>query len=139
VIELRLPWPPQANNLHTVARGRKILGLAGRAYRDLVFVLVHQQLGHHEPLAGALRVTFRVYEPDRRRRDLSNLLKAAEDSLTTARVWADDSQTDDLRVLRRDPATGALLPVVPGGALVVTIEQLTEPALPLSKQMERNP
>jgi crossover junction endodeoxyribonuclease RusA len=41
-----------------------------------------------------------VHAPDRRRRDLDNVLKSTLDSLTHAGVWDDDSQIDQLSVER---------------------------------------
>jgi crossover junction endodeoxyribonuclease RusA len=54
--------------------------------------------------------------PDRRRRDLDNLQKAAFDALTKAGFWLDDSQVIDYRVVK--------MPVVKGGKLELTITEL---------------
>lgn len=112
-LSLSLPWPPQANHYYAVVRGRKILGSAGRRYhKDVLYRIPPGQ----RPLMGRLRVLFRAFPPDRRKRDLSNLLKAAEDALTKAGAWGDDSQIDDLRIVR--------MPVQEGGALRVEIEEI---------------
>lgn len=55
--------------------------------------------------------------PDRRRRDLDNMPKALFDGLTHAGVWTDDSQIDDLRIVRSWAA---------GGCVVVRIEALPD-------------
>jgi crossover junction endodeoxyribonuclease RusA len=49
---------------------------------------------------GQVSVTIDAYPPDRRRRDLDNVLKAALDALTHCGIWADDSQVAELRIRR---------------------------------------
>jgi crossover junction endodeoxyribonuclease RusA len=44
-----------------------------------------------------------AFPPDRRRRDLDNLLKALLDSIEHAGVYEDDSQIDLLVARRREP------------------------------------
>ena len=44
-----------------------------------------------------------AFPPDRRRRDLDNLLKSSQDSLAHAGVYEDDSQIDQLYIRRREP------------------------------------
>ena len=43
-----------------------------------------------------------VFPPDRRRRDLDNLLKSVQDSLAQTGLYEDDSQIDLLLVRRRE-------------------------------------
>ncbi|MEY4713325.1 MAG: hypothetical protein RIS88_2775 [Pseudomonadota bacterium] len=57
--------------------------------------------------------------PDRRRRDLDNTLKATQDAMTHAGIWDDDSQIDDLRIVRKRDAAGRLQL---GGMLVIRLE-----------------
>ena len=54
-----------------------------------------------------------AFRPDRRRRDLDNLLKALLDSMTHAGVMQDDALIEDLRVYWADEV---------GGMVKVTIE-----------------
>ena len=49
-------------------------------------------------------------------RDLGNVEKALCDALTHAGLWHDDSQIDDLRIIRA--------PVVAGGRVTVRVEQI---------------
>ncbi len=100
MLKLTLPFPPSANHLHTVCRGRKILSSKGRKYYETVAWKVKQALGVFTPLQGRICLSITVNAPDRRRRDLSNLVKALEDALTKSLVWVDDSQIDTLHVLR---------------------------------------
>ena len=64
-----------------------------------------------------------AYPPDRRRRDLDNLLKCTQDSLAHAGVYEDDSQIDVLVVVRCNP--------VPSGRVTVRLQELPLRGCPL--------
>ena len=103
-----LPFPPSVNNLYATVMGRKVLSKRGREYHaEVATAMVRQQYLRF----GAQRVGYRVtvFPPDRRRRDLSNLVKAMEDALTNAGLWDDDSQVDDLQLVRSHVAKGGSL------------------------------
>ena len=91
-----LPYPPQSNHLYTVVRGRKVLSSKGRAYRKQIEAY-RPVIG---PFTGRIKLTIYAYMPDNRKRDLSNILKSLEDAMTSAGFWNDDSQIDDLRIVR---------------------------------------
>ena len=106
IFEVTLPWPPTIN---TYWRHKIIGRLAtvyitpeGRQYRKAVnnLVLEAAMLQRYLKATGPLRVEIEAYPPDRRKRDLDNILKSLLDSLTHAGVWEDDSQIDDLRIYR---------------------------------------
>lgn len=119
MIEFSLPWPPSVNAMWRTPNsgplaGRTMLSKEGRDYRRAVAKAVQQQ--RVATLGDArLRVELEVRMPDRRRRDLDNMPKALFDGLTHAGVWTDDSQIDDLRIVRSWAA---------GGCVVVRIEAL---------------
>jgi len=114
---LILPWPPSVNNYWRSFRGRVIVSAAGRRYRRLVGEHVQMQRGARH-LRGKLKVVIVASRPDRRRRDLDNILKAALDALTSAGVWVDDSNIADLRVLW-GPGVGT-------GFLDVRVEEISD-------------
>lgn len=121
MIRLRLPWPPSVNRYWrhpTVGKlaGRHLISEEGRTYRADVTAAVYAQLRCQPKLDGRLAVHIDVHAPDKRARDLDNLPKGIQDSLGHAGVWLDDSQIDDLRVVRRE--------TVRGGLVVVLIRQL---------------
>jgi crossover junction endodeoxyribonuclease RusA len=68
-----------------------------------------------EPIVGSLAIQIDVYPPDRRRRDLDNILKALLDSLSHAGVIEDDSLFDRILLVRRE--------VMPGGQIILQISQ----------------
>jgi crossover junction endodeoxyribonuclease RusA len=53
-----------------------------------------------------------IYPKDRRRQDLDNRSKLLCDALTSAGVWNDDSQIDELTLVRRGPVPGGMVKVV---------------------------
>jgi len=79
--------------------GKVLLSERGRAYSRTVsdYVLM-QRAG--KSLAGRLDVAIFAFPPDKRTRDLDNLLKPVLDSLTKAGVWKDDGQIDALSIRR---------------------------------------
>ena len=83
------------NRYYRNVAGVTKISAEGRAYRAAVVNL----LAEHRtapPLAGAVAVDIEAHMPDRRRRDLDNLLKGLLDALTHAGLWLDDSQVADL-------------------------------------------
>jgi crossover junction endodeoxyribonuclease RusA len=105
-----LPFPPSTNRYWRSVPGKGVLiSEQGRTYRSAVQALAS---AHRWPRYGAKRlsVTIEAWMPDKRRRDLDNLLKAALDALTHAGVWDDDSQIDDLRIVRA-PLVGGVLKI----------------------------
>jgi crossover junction endodeoxyribonuclease RusA len=63
-------------------------------------------------MAGRLAVSIEAFPPDRRKRDLDNMLKALLDSMTHAGIWHDDDQIDEVRIVRREATAGGMMRVV---------------------------
>lgn len=91
IVDFTLPFPPSVNHYYRNVRGRTLISAAGRAYRKRVGQAVFVQRAQYG-FECPLRVTYLVARPDRRKRDLSNLLKAMEDAMEHALVFRDDSQ-----------------------------------------------
>ena len=106
MIELTLPWPPSTNAYYRNIAGKTLISAKGREYRAAVADQVLIQRGAKR-FAGRLSVVIVAHVPDRRRRDLDNMLKGTLDSLTHAGVWLDDSQIDSLTIAR-GPVGGLL-------------------------------
>lgn len=112
-LQLTLPWPPTVNTYYRNVQGKTLISAAGRAYRAAVADQVLIQRGAKQ-YAGRLSVAIVAHVPDRRRRDLDNLLKSTLDSLTHAGVFLDDEQIDRLSI-ERGPI---------GGMVKVTIAEV---------------
>ena len=105
MIEITLPWPPTVNSYWRTYKGRIIISKEGREYRKAVAdqVLIQRAAKH---IDYAVKVEIKCFRPDRRRRDLDNLLKALLDSMTHAGVMEDDALIEDLRVYWADEIGG---------------------------------
>lgn len=67
-------------------------------------------------LMGRLSITIKAYPPDRRARDLDNVLKILIDSLADAGQFLNDSQIDKLLIERME--------VIKGGQLLIEITEI---------------
>ncbi len=102
-----LPWPPSVNTYYTIARGRKILSKKGRQFKaDCAFYIKSRR---PPTMTGPLEVLIDVTVPDKRKRDLDNLLKPILDVLGQYGVYEDDSQIEDLRIRKIDGTKGEVL------------------------------
>ena len=118
-----LQWPPSINHYWRRVGNKTILSKEGRDYRtkvanDVRFAgFIASRL-----MPGRLSVEIVAYTPDRRRRDLDNLLKAILDCLQHAGVYKDDSQVDRL-LIERGPVGEFVLAA---GGIRVRISPLSE-------------
>lgn len=113
---LTLPFPPSVNTYWRRVGSRTVLSAKAREYRGAAIAACLEQSA---PRLGQARVRVSViaYPPDRRRRDLDNLHKGILDALTFAQVFDDDSQIDELSIIRAYPEAP--------GRVLVTIEALS--------------
>lgn len=91
-IGIQLPFPPSTNSLYRNVQGRG--RVKTEKYKDWLLragLIVSAQLKSNERIEGPYGLRLRAYRPDKRRRDLSNLLKATEDLLVALGVVEDDS------------------------------------------------
>ena len=93
-----LPWPPALNRYYRNVNGRTILSRDGRTYRiNAHAALADQQI---RGVPGKVACHISAHQPDRRRRDLDGMLKAALDALESNGVIDNDADIDDLRITR---------------------------------------
>jgi len=115
-MKITLPYPPSVNNYWKSRWTGKFIQHyitpQGRAFRQSVI----RSLTDWDMLLGPLALRVEVHPPDRRARDLDNVLKALLDSLEHAGVYENDSQIEELYLRKmRDPA--------PPGRVEVTVTQ----------------
>jgi crossover junction endodeoxyribonuclease RusA len=111
-----VPFPPSVNHYWRRVGARTIISRGGRAFRETVCAILAAR--GITPLAGPLAVEITVHPPDRRRRDLDNMLKALLDALQHGGAYDDDSQIVRLSIERGDVDTS-------GGRAVVRIVKLS--------------
>lgn len=112
MILISLPYPPTVNNYWGFSRktGKQYVTTAGKNYRTQVLkYLTVNRVG--KTLQGRLGCRIEVNPPDKRRRDLDNVLKAALDAMEAGGVYLNDCQIDDLHVVRGTYEKGGRLNV----------------------------
>ena len=110
---VELPYPPSVNNYWVSGRNRhtgqhmKYLTARARTFKQVVGLLC----GRRQPFTGRVGVRVLVWPPDRRTRDLDNLLKGLLDSITGAGVILDDCQIDEIHMVRESVRKGGAVQV----------------------------
>ncbi len=109
-----MPWPPTVNTYWRHVGSRVLISEKGKKYKRDIQLLA---LTWKRPkLLGRLSVHIKAFPPDKRARDLDNLLKVTLDSLQDAGLFENDSQIDEIFIQRKSPLTG--------GELLIYIEEL---------------
>ena len=104
-----MPWPPSVNHYYTVARGRKILSKRGRDYkRTAGLEILAQKPAKHK---GRISINIHAHPPNKRKRDLDNLLKPCLDVLVETGIISDDSDINDLRIQKFPPVKAGYLKI----------------------------
>jgi Holliday junction resolvase RusA-like endonuclease len=113
MIRLELPWPPSTNTLYpTGADGRRHRSAALTAYyRQVAECCLLQLVGTRRPLMTRLRISLWLSPPRDQRWDVDGRLKALQDALEKACVYANDQQIDEVHVYRCAPMAGGKVEV----------------------------
>lgn len=106
MINLSVPFPPTTNNLFMNVGKRRVPTKAYRSWRELVCVVIDNQMHGQKPIDGPYHMVIELDRPDKRARDVSNYAKAIEDALVVAKVVRDDSDALSLMLKWSDRAPG---------------------------------
>ena len=103
-IKITLPYPPSVNHYWGQLGSRKFLGKKGKEFREAVIIAVYN--AKQRGLAGRLHMEVYLYPPDKRKRDIDNVLKPLLDAMEHAGCYENDSQIDKLCVTRKNVISG---------------------------------
>ncbi len=110
-----LPFPPSTNHLFA-GKARRHLSKSYKAWRTEAGWTLNEQ----EPIArftGPVSLTMALGRPDKRRRDISNFVKAVEDLLVTHNIIRDDSDVHRLLVYWTGGVVGVRVEIEMAGAV----------------------
>lgn len=106
-VNLSLPFPPSANRLWRAVNGRNIKSEEYREWLDEArCAVLLQPRSVRANIPGHYQMTMTADRPDKRRRDLSNLLKPTEDLLQQAGIVADDCNAQQITIAWSDRPAG---------------------------------
>lgn len=111
---LVLPWPPSANRYWRHTGNRVLVSREAKAYKSLI--KGYALLWRRKQLLGRISLHIQAFPPDKRARDIDNLLKISIDSLEGCGLFENDSQIDKICIER--------MPVREGGELLIWIDEL---------------
>jgi crossover junction endodeoxyribonuclease RusA len=89
-LQFQLPFPPSNNRYYRNVNGRMIISREGREYATRVAGII--QTVTSETFLDGIVVNIKAHMPDKRRRDVDNMLKVPLDAMQKAGVYGDDSQ-----------------------------------------------
>lgn len=113
--EFILPYPPSVNSYWRRNGGQYFIAARGREYRRTVTEII-RELGLDNKSRARMKIKIIADVPDRRRRDLDNILKAVFDALEHGDFVCDDNQFDEITIKRGE--------VIPGGRLGIKIKEI---------------
>lgn len=102
MISLILPYPPTINTYYSTVAGRRVLSKKGKDYKSHVFFYKVKNHKEIECIDVKVKIDIALHVPDRRIRDIDNIIKPMLDSLVYGRYIKDDRQVCKLSVEKFD-------------------------------------
>jgi crossover junction endodeoxyribonuclease RusA len=121
-VTVELPWPPSANRYWRSFRGRMVISKEAKEFKSEVTYRLSKLPAKNAFFDGRVGVKIRAYPPDKRKRDLDNLIKITLDSLQKSSpflekfkgcggLFKDDAQVDSILITRCAHVKGGALSV----------------------------
>ena len=110
MIQLFLPYPCSVNHYWGQSGKHRFIGKKGKEFRMAVSEACLD--ADVKAIDGRLSVHIALFPPDNRKRDIDNILKSLLDALEHAGCYENDSQIDELHVIRREAKKGGACTVV---------------------------
>lgn len=104
MIKLELPFPPSVNSYWRYTsvgnkKGRHIISPAGQKFKSMACTMIAKQLMKKPvTITADVEVNIVFHKPDKKIRDLDNLVKALFDVITQMGIWKDDSLVSKMTV-----------------------------------------
>ncbi len=114
--QIALPYPPSVNRYWRHYRGRVVRSKAADEFRNECIARLWTAGVPDQPFRLPCRLEVALHPPDRKRRDIDNVLKATLDVLQLSRLVLDDHEITELEIRRRGRCDG--------GALLIRLIQL---------------
>ena len=113
-LAIELPWPPSANR-YWRRKGHIIhVSTEAKNYKNQVaWILLPHKI---KIISDRIYLNIEAYPPDKRMRDLDNLIKITLDSLQYARLFENDEQIDKISIERKE--------VVKSGKIIVSLQNI---------------
>jgi Holliday junction resolvase len=116
IVRLTLPYPPSVNHYYSRTTRGVFINKSVRLYREEVLLTCKNQV--KESFFGdAVKMEIYLYCPDKRKRDIDNILKCTLDVIQMLGVYIDDNQISKLSVIRK--------PIIKNGKIHAIIERLS--------------
>lgn len=91
MVKIRIPYPPSTNRIWRQGQGRMHKSQQYKDWLALASWEIRAQLGPKRVITNPFKITVRVERPDRRKRDLDNLLKPILDLIAHYGLIENDS------------------------------------------------
>jgi len=114
MIYLSLPYPPSVNQLWRMGKGKMYLSEKYRVWKKQA--MWEASLQKPNQIKGKYRFYIQAVRPDKRRRDIDNLIKVASDLCVTIGIIEDDHLCEEVNakwvkdgdpfVIKIEPAEG---------------------------------
>ena len=111
-LEATLPWPPSVNHYWAARGNARYLSPRARAWREEASWRLREARNGKGRIHQEVALFVFAYPPDKRRRDLDNILKAVLDALVHGGVLKDDHQVAEIHLVRRRPEPGGRVELV---------------------------
>ena len=103
-MKLTFPFPPTSNHLYRNVPGKG--RVRTERYKTWARAAGNEILSQHrQPVSGPVALIITLAKPDKRKRDLSNGIKAIEDLLVDMRLIDDDRNVQHLTISWGDETT----------------------------------
>lgn len=100
LFKITIPFPPSVNTYWGFKGSQRFLTSRAKLFKQAVAAEFIKS--GYEPLGSArLKIEIELYPPDKRIRDIDNVVKSTLDALCQAGIFDDDGQIDVLLVTRQ--------------------------------------